>query len=369
MGEASPRMALHEARHRYEQMQAPYAKKPKPLVENLERDLKPGWLLPYLFGLDSMIWGRWEYWAEVQGACSLPDLAIPRLDFTDYVGDANHGRKMIARCLNAIANENLSGDGWMGWSSFRYFDYFLDWLLFGFGHTGYEELPSEETPGALMRLYQLFDLSPLVLWPHDHLGDMLAECNHGRHNGFFPTPHNVVELMVQMVMIDEATGTDMRDKTVCDPCVGTGRMLLHASNHSLRLYGQDLDATMCKSTLVNGYLFAPWLVRPIWWLDNDTLRLGNSLSKNYPGKSMNGSGVGNIGQDEALPQMEEEEREAVIAQAQARSDGMCEVAPPHYQAQIFDTEFDVEGTAQTAPILKRRKRTTDPTQLDLFGDE
>ena len=37
--------------------------------------------------------------------------------------------------------------------------------------------------------------------------------------------------------------------TVNDPCVGSGRLLLHASNISLRLYGQDIDplaVAMCK---------------------------------------------------------------------------------------------------------------------------
>lgn len=23
---------------------------------------KRGWLLPYLFGYDSLLWGRWDYW-------------------------------------------------------------------------------------------------------------------------------------------------------------------------------------------------------------------------------------------------------------------------------------------------------------------
>ena len=82
--------------------------------------------------------------------------------------------------------------------------------------------------------------------------------------GFYPTPHNVVECMVRMVMHDAGKdGRDPRTYSVCDPAVGSGRMLLHASNVSMALYGQDIDplaVAMCK---INGALFAPWMSFPL----------------------------------------------------------------------------------------------------------
>jgi hypothetical protein len=45
--------------------------------------------------------------------------------------------------------------------------------------------------------------------------------------------------------------------------VGSGRMLLHASNFSLCLYGVDIDplaVAMCK---INGALYAPWMSFPL----------------------------------------------------------------------------------------------------------
>ena len=72
----------------------------------------------------------------------------------------------------------------------------------------------------------------------------------------FRPPHTLAERLVQMII--GIGDTDTRAMTVCDPCVGTGRLLLHASNYSLRLYGQDIDPTLCLATLVNGFLFAPW---------------------------------------------------------------------------------------------------------------
>src|SRR5262249_37835543 len=61
----------------------------------------------------------------------------------------------------------------------------------------------------------------------------------------------------------QAEGRDPRTLSVSDPCVGSGRMLLHASNFSFRLFGQDIDplaVAMCK---LNGALYAPWLSFPL----------------------------------------------------------------------------------------------------------
>jgi hypothetical protein len=106
----------------------------------------------------------------------------------------------------------------------------------------------------------------LLEHPHDYFGDHVAASKAKGWNptGFYPTPHSVVELMVRMTMHDaKEEGRDLRTSTVGDPCVGSGRMLLHASNLSLRLYGQDLDplaVTLCK---LNGVLYAPWMVFPL----------------------------------------------------------------------------------------------------------
>jgi len=66
-------------------------------------------------------------------------------------------------------------------------------------------------------------------------------------------------MMVRVLLNDEE---DFRDKTVMDPCVGSGRMLMHASNFSLRLYGIDIDASLVKLTYLNGALYVPWILRP-----------------------------------------------------------------------------------------------------------
>ena len=228
----------------------------------LERPLQRGWLLPYLLRLDTQLWGRWDYWAEMKESGKLAAGPIPQIEWA-HTGESctGIGYKALTHAL-----EHITPSGhWHSWGTWSNFAYFLDWLLFGFGHPGQMEEPPEpsDAEGASQRLYQAFDLGPLMVNPGDYLGNILAENAHGRNLGFYPTPMSVTTMMVAMLM----GAGDHRTETVCDPCVGTGRMLLAASNHSLRLYAQDINPIVIKVTLVNGYMYAPWLVKPLDFLD------------------------------------------------------------------------------------------------------
>ena len=243
---------------------------PPPLVPDLERDLSHGWLLPILWETDSRLYGRWDYWLQCQETCALPDRPIPLLEFLS--SPEKSVSKMLSASLDAVPySASAGGGGGSGWSHFRYL---LEWLLYGFGDVSQKELPPPPVgcSGASMRLYQLVNVPALQLFPYDYFGDLLAENAYGKKQGFFPTPHIVVEAMTQMTF--PPPEEDARLKSVCDPCVGTGRMLLHASNRSLRLYGMDIDETLCKATRVNGYLFAPWLARPLHWLEGKDVPQG-----------------------------------------------------------------------------------------------
>lgn len=238
--------------------------KPKVLREGfaLKEPLTFGWLLPYLLGLEDMTWGRWQYWTETKLAGQLLPEPIPQIEWATEHGEGSYGWKMLDRCLNSVTRHGE----WRGWSASEHFDYFLDWILFGLGDYSQKELPEERAgcEGASARLYQLFNLEPLLAYPHDYFGDIMAASGFGKHSGFYPTPMEVASMMVQMQM----DGEDCRAKSCCDPCIGTGRMILCASNYSMRLYGQDINRSVIKAALVNGYMYAPWLVRPLAFLDD-----------------------------------------------------------------------------------------------------
>lgn len=154
-------------------------------------------------------------------------------------------------------------------SDFRYeygtegFWRFLDFLSFALGFD-VDPRTNDEVGSKFVKRFFAGDLpTPALLavaeYPWDYLGQMYTEnIHHGGPGAFFPTPHEVCEAKVQMAM------HDCRDPyaSVMDPCAGTGRLLLHASNMSLNLHAQDIDAVALKILKINGALFAPWLVAP-----------------------------------------------------------------------------------------------------------
>lgn len=286
----------------------------------LTRDLEPGFLIPYLLEIDARTYGRWAYWIEAIERCELPERPIPQIDWMPTAHKRT--RMMLETTLNAIPRHG----SWQSMGGWEYFKYLLKWMLWGFGHPGYEEPGEPEgCEGASLRVYQLLNLGPWMLFPFDYLGELLAENAYGRKQGFFPTPMPLSVLMAEMLM--GSSMEDLRTKTVCDPAVGTGRLLLAASNYSLRLYGCDIDPLMCLATLVNGYLFAPWLVRPLPFLDGDNLD----------------------------PQ-----------QSRAISDSITAQAPPHIAETLGETEHDAAEAFRFEPIKKRRRTSEEGGQGVLF---
>ena len=269
-------------------------------VTNLKRDLKHGWLMPYLYNIDAMLWGRWEYWQRLQLVPTekyfllqesdldkrlaniqehiLPAEPIPQIDFDGcYVGDRDKGRKMLDICLDKM----LTSSGYI--STIGRIEYLLDWLLYGFGHPHpwFKELPIEphSCDGCATVLYQLFDLFPLLYRPKDYWGVLIADAkgkNSQKHTGYFPTPGNVSTMMGKILMSHQK---DARLEVGCEPAIGTGVMTLEPSNHILSMVGTDIDKLLLKATLVNWYLYCPWFAMPIFYLADCTdLLWGNSLA-------------------------------------------------------------------------------------------
>jgi hypothetical protein len=212
-----------------------------------------GWLLPYVLCLHALVTAvadRWGYHLRTLEAGRLLDEPIPQVSF----GRPDPKVYALLRDWSRLVGRDCGG-----WSDFRSL---LDWLCWALA-LGREEPRLGD--GVHEQLYRRVDLTPLLEAPSDYLGEYVATHKAGGWNptGFYPTPHNVVECMVQMLMHGGADGRDPRTLSVCDPCVGSGRLLLHASNFSLCLFGQDIDplaVAMCK---VNGALYAPWLSFPL----------------------------------------------------------------------------------------------------------
>jgi N-6 DNA Methylase len=210
-----------------------------------------GWLLPYVIGLHGTIpavGNRWGYHLRTIEAGKLLDEPIPQIAFS------SPNSKVFSQLHDW---SRLIGWDCGGWSDFRTL---LDWLSWALALAKEEPRLTEEVNE---KLYQQVNLVPLLEAPHDYLGEhvSIGKARGWNPTAFYPTPHPVVECMVRITMHDTGVGDgrDPRTYSVCDPCVGSGRMLLHASNFSLNLHGQDIDplaVAMCK---INGALYAPWL--------------------------------------------------------------------------------------------------------------
>jgi hypothetical protein len=213
-----------------------------------------GWLLPYIIlhnEVNPKVVDRWGYFLRTLEAGKLLAEPIPQITF----GPPDNQVFTLLHDWSRLIGWDC-GD----WSDFRML---LDWLCWALALSNEEPRFSEEVNE---NLYRLVNVRPLLETPHDYLG---AYVSMGKARGwnptaFYPTPHPVVECMVCMMFGDAVQeGRDSRLLSVNDPCVGSGRMLLHASNFSLNLYGQDIDplaVAMCK---INGALYVPWMSFPL----------------------------------------------------------------------------------------------------------
>jgi hypothetical protein len=201
---------------------------------------KRGWMLPFLFAYDNLLWGRWSYWHEILYKGTIAGSGpIPKIKWTDMGHD--EVRNMLRRCLDHHEST---------------IDHFADWLLWGLAATK-ESLRISKKLNE--HYYRNFDLFLVQNYPFDYLSQVLCdETGRGYKAGlgYFPTPMNVTRMMVEMTVGNDAE--KMKRQTVMDPCVGCGAMLLPASNYYLRGYGQDISLIATKLCKIQMYWYAPW---------------------------------------------------------------------------------------------------------------
>ena len=218
-----------------------------------------GWLLFQVQMADNHpgATGRWDHYLRTLEAGHLLDEPIPQVQFAATPSPA--GVKMLQKCVDLLAyRESL-------WSAFESLVQWLAWGLAVSRRTPQLEEASSEA------LYCSFNFEQLLLEPHDYLGHLLSERRGKGWNphAYYPTPHAVCELMAQ-ITFDKSDSServqngsdDPRLQLIGEPAAGTGRMLLHASNFSYRLYGMDIDPLAVTICLCNGAFYAPWLAFP-----------------------------------------------------------------------------------------------------------
>lgn len=240
-----------------------------------------GWLIQYLVEGDGTFGHRRLHWWMLSAVTGqLPADAIPPITFSssrsaevrtelvglsDYLMGVNrkdpkafplspHGAICHLRGLCADATD-------FGLSQHEALCFLIRYLAWGLQLTAPGDRPwqlGSHQARYAEHLYRALHLGRLQAADCDLFGDLLSEFGH-QGAAFYPTPMEVCNLMFAMVQSQDAT-KDARLESCCDPCVGTGRMLLAASNMSCNLYGADIDGLLVNACAVNMALFAPWAV-------------------------------------------------------------------------------------------------------------
>ncbi len=203
---------------------------------------------------------RWHYVFESIDNGHVLDTPLPATDFSG----AHQAGEKAARIFMGWCD--LLDGSRSHWERMRLVMEFLAWG-FGIG-----DAPPKISDEEALRLYaghetgksarrgvNSRDLIELYKHPCDLFGYTLSQSigSGWNPNAFYPTPEGVVMCMVEMTTHD-TKDVDQRGMMVNDCCCGTGRMLIHAGQRSMRLYAQDIDYMMVLATKINFAFWCPW---------------------------------------------------------------------------------------------------------------
>jgi hypothetical protein len=162
---------------------------------------------------------------------------------------------------------------------------FVDWILYGFGSDIVKKLPARIDDKLNKYWYENFKADLMFMYPADYFVAVAAQIYSNKQfnsTAFYPTPSQVVKLMVEMVFSSDKKEDLERYKyqALNEPCMGSGIFLLYASNYTLRMFGQDIDRLMYKLTNINAYLYMPWMVHSTEEVQEKLEKLNQKYQKN-----------------------------------------------------------------------------------------
>lgn len=218
-----------------------------------------GWasLRPRLFELSP----RWQWWALVLLNKSLPPPALPypKIEFAEVFPDQAPPMKMLRDCLRPTGAR---------------FEDLIEWALYKCGAFDIRNPPRRADQDLLSHWEKTFDLKIMLDHPGDWLGHFyevhVASASLRSATGFFSSPAALCKLMVSL-------NPPGLTESVHEPCCGSGRILMAASNYSVNLSGNDVNPTLCRIAELNGWIYVPWLVMPCRELKPEEQKLERKL--------------------------------------------------------------------------------------------
>jgi hypothetical protein len=252
----------------------------------LQRQARKGWLIPYLIELDTLEaqfpaeavfpgkpkgkryrvpytyrgHGRWNWWLKACYRNEIPEGPIPPVYFQSAPESLDEHAIQDVLEPYVQSGEGDYADAWLA---------LVQWILYGFNYNPITGEDMARIPSKIKAYwYRNFNLGTLLHSPCDWSAHILQNGlprtrGRTRHRyqegGYFSTPLEVCQLMAYMAF-EGAPRPEHKFLSFLEPCAGTGSILLVASNYSLRLHAQEKYHDLVLCTVLNGYLFAPWMV-------------------------------------------------------------------------------------------------------------
>ena len=227
---------------------------------SIQEKVYHGYLRGGLYAADALTIGRWHYWLDVRATQAVIDKPIPQVKFLT-AGDKGFQLtlEMLEHCLAVPGYHDNT----------RTFYNFIDWILYSYGSPLVDDISHVPVIQSAF-WYENFRAQLMLMYPGDYFAELFQSVYGKSANvhSFFPTPSHVAGFMAVAAFVGEPS-EESKYKIACDPCCGTGALLLHASNYSLRIQGIDIDDSMIKMCTLNGYHYIPWAVE----CDGDTTAL------------------------------------------------------------------------------------------------
>jgi len=212
------------------------------LIDKLNEE-RQGWgaLRQTLFDLSD----RWKWWSWAMLYKEIPTIPYPKKDFALHFDSSAPPYRLIEACVKPFPYDRNA------------FENLVDFLLYGFGDSDIKSI--QHIPGEQIKHFNdTLDLGIFYRYPGDYWGHYLEMgMSHSMRSGtgFFSTPPSVCQMMVEMTIPDDPNNIT---RSFCDPCAGTMRMGLFASNKNLiMIYGMEVAYSIHKIAKLNAFLYLP----------------------------------------------------------------------------------------------------------------
>ncbi|MCH5197300.1 MAG: N-6 DNA methylase [Oscillospiraceae bacterium] len=164
--------------------------------------------------------------------------------------------------------------------------YFLSQEQTDVFHILIRDLIGNETidSSVIKKLYSALTKKILFVKGEDTLGFVyisLRDIGRRKTSGIYYTPTRVVKEMIERLCENDA---NLKEKTICDPCCGTGNFLLSLGTKGINysnLYGQDIDPISVHLARINIALTFPEISVPDL---RSRITIGNTYFECFPQK-------------------------------------------------------------------------------------